>query len=284
MYNNLFSSEGDPMFAQTLPTQPADLTQPLQPALRPIPFWLSLLLFFVPALGLVWAFYAFRPWLENQGYDSLTSLLAAMTIPLALLFAAALIAYRRLDGYPLEAPIFRQRMRFPRLTVRQMLWGLGLGVACLLSYGLFSSISLVLIEAGFIHLPVKLPILVDPHVTFSPTILNQAAGGVIRGRWDIAVLYLVMFFFNIAGEELWWRGYILPRQELVHGRATWLVHGLLWALFHVYKWWDILNLLPLCLLISLASQRLKTNWPGLIAHTLVNGISLLLILFAVIGF
>jgi membrane protease YdiL (CAAX protease family) len=272
------------MSAQTLSTQPADLAQPRRPDLRPMPFRLSLLLFFAPALGSVWAFYAFRPWLEHQGYDQLTSLLAAMTIPLALLFAAALIAYHHLDGFPLEAQTFRQRMRFPRLTVRQLLGGLGLGVACLVSYGLFSGISLALINAGLIHLPTNLPILVDPHVTFSPAILNRAAGGVVHGRWDIVALYLVMFFFNIAGEELWWRGYILPRQELVHGRATWLVHGLLWALFHVYKWWDILNLLPVCLLISLVSQRFKTNWPGLIAHALVNGISLLLIFFAVIGF
>jgi len=27
--------------------------------------------------------------------------------------------------------------------------------------------------------------------------------------------------------ELWWRGYILPRQELAFGRWTWIIHGLL---------------------------------------------------------
>jgi membrane protease YdiL (CAAX protease family) len=37
----------------------------------------------------------------------------------------------------------------------------------------------------------------------------------LHGSWWIAVYYvLVLLFGNIAGEELWWRGYLLPRQEL----------------------------------------------------------------------
>jgi hypothetical protein len=40
------------------------------------------------------------------------------------------------------------------------------------------------------------------------------------------------FFFNIFSEEFLWRGYIQPRQELLNGRMTWLVQGILWAVFH----------------------------------------------------
>jgi membrane protease YdiL (CAAX protease family) len=40
------------------------------------------------------------------------------------------------------------------------------------------------------------------------------------------------FFFNIVGEELWWRGFILPRQEPVFGRRTWVLQGVLHGFFH----------------------------------------------------
>jgi membrane protease YdiL (CAAX protease family) len=91
----------------------------------------------------------------------------------------------------------------------------------------------------------------------------------------------VTFFFNIVGEELWWRGLILPRQELSFGRYTWLVHGLLWAAFHAFKWWDVIGLIPVCLLIAGAGQRLKTNWTGLIGHALFNVGGLILVIAAI---
>jgi len=108
-------------------------------------------------------------------------------------------------------------------------------------------------------------------------------GESVRGRWEIVFLFLMLLLFNVVGEELWWRGIILPRQELTHGRWTWVVHGLLWTAFHAFKWWDLLGLLPVCLLIAFISQRTKNNWPALIAHLLFNGLTLILVVAAVLG-
>ena len=43
-------------------------------------------------------------------------------------------------------------------------------------------------------------------------------GILLKGKWWIVLGYLGGLFFNIFGEEFWWRGYILPRQELVMGK------------------------------------------------------------------
>src|SRR6266852_7471582 len=49
----------------------------------------------------------------------------------------------------------------------------------------------------------------------------------LHGAWWILVYYAVLILVcNIGGEELWWRGYVLPRQELAFGRS----HGLFMAL------------------------------------------------------
>ena len=62
----------------------------------------------------------------------------------------------------------------------------------------------------------------------------------------------------------------MPRQELFFGRHTWVIHGLLWASFHAYKYWEVLALVPVCLLVAFAAQRLENNWPGLIVHFLMS--------------
>jgi membrane protease YdiL (CAAX protease family) len=48
-----------------------------------------------------------------------------------------------------------------------------------------------------------------------------------------------------VGEELWWRGYVLPRQELAFGRATWVIHGILWSVIHLFMQptlWDTVRM------------------------------------------
>ena len=83
--------------------------------------------------------------------------------------------------------------------------------------------------------------------------------------------HIIVLFFNIVGEELWWRGYILPRQELTHGKITWLIHGTLWACFHMFKWWAVPFMLITCQIIPFVAQKTKNTWPGMINHIIING-------------
>lgn len=252
-------------------------------ALKPLGWWPSLPYFGIPALILAAASYWFRPWLQSLGASELVSYFVALCVPMALMFFTALVFYKYVEGQPLTRAAFSARMRYPRLRVSDVLWGVGIAVAGVVLSGLFSQVSSWLISVGFIPLPAGLPLLDNPTNAISPELLNQAAGGLLRGQWWLLVLHLVTYFFNVVGEELWWRGIILPRQELAFGRFTWLVHGLLWACHHVFKYWNILSLVPVCLLIAFFSQRRQNNWAALIAHALVNGLVVLLILALVAG-
>lgn len=262
------------------PEQSIEKNKP-QMDLQPLGGIGSLVLFGLPAAILFVAFHVFRPWLESRGYDPLTSFLASLCVPLALLFAAALITYHNIEGRPLTWQAFAERMRLPRLRWSDVVWGLAIFLIGGIGLVLISNLMLVWIQRGWIPVPGHLPALADPRVAPTLETIARSAGGVIRGRWDIAILYLVTFFFNIAGEELWWRGIILPRQELVFGRKTWLIHGLLWAGFHVFKWWDILPLFPICLLTAYCAQRTRSTWGGLIGHALSNGIGMVAILLLI---
>jgi len=101
----------------------------------------------------------------------------------------------------------------------------------------------------------------------------------LQGNWWVFVIMLASLVIATLGEELWWRGYILPRQELAHGKGTWIIHGLLWTAFHLYAPWNLITLLPGSLALSFVVQRLKNTWPAVIAHGLVNGLPVLILVF-----
>ncbi|MGD2067932.1 MAG: CPBP family intramembrane metalloprotease [Gemmatimonadota bacterium] len=84
--------------------------------------------------------------------------------------------------------------------------------------------------------------------------------------WLLAV-WPVFFFFNIFGEEFLWRGYIQPRQELLTGRWTWLVHGLLWALWHTPMGLDlIVASLPIFFILPAMVQITENTSTAIVVH------------------
>jgi len=96
----------------------------------------------------------------------------------------------------------------------------------------------------------------------------------LHGAWWIPVYYaVVMLLCNIGGEELWWRSYVLPRQELAFGRAAWVVHGICWSAFHLFMQptlWDTVRMAITGLALSFVAQRTRSTWPGIVGHSFGN--------------
>jgi membrane protease YdiL (CAAX protease family) len=96
----------------------------------------------------------------------------------------------------------------------------------------------------------------------------------ILGAW------LPFFLLNILGEELVWRGVVLPRQELVFGRWAWLVNGTGWWLMHLaFPWQVLLTLLPTVFVVPYVAQRSQNTWVGIIVHAGLNGSGFLMLAF-----
>lgn len=92
------------------------------------------------------------------------------------------------------------------------------------------------------------------------------------------ILYVwpLFFFFNIFGEEFLWRGYIQPRQELLNGKWTWLVHGLLWATWHVPMGLDlIIASLPIFFILPAVVQMRKNTTISIVVHTVFGAFGFL---------
>ncbi|MBU0727609.1 hypothetical protein KKA95_02895 [Patescibacteria group bacterium] len=99
----------------------------------------------------------------------------------------------------------------------------------------------------------------------------------ISDSW-MFVKIIPMLIFNIFGEEYLWRGYLLPKQQLVFKNKTWLVNGVLWLAYYLVIGWQlVLILLPLMLIPHIAQNR-KNTCDGVVVHGMVGGMLLLLLL------
>lgn len=240
----------------------------------------QLLHFVVPALVMIFSIYLFIPFGMSKGLSEYESFILSHTIPMVLLFVFALSIYKYRNASK-NMHGFTKRYRMSKPTIIDILSGFLLFVLLMVGYGIFSQLSFILIENGVIPLPDYIPAMIDPRVAFSIDSLEDMVGSPISGNGMILWSYTIMLIFNVVGEELYWRGYLLPVQERTFGSKTWIVHGLLWTLFHGFKWWDLIGLLPVCLSISYVAQKRQSIWPGLIAHFLFNGIALVMIAMAV---
>jgi membrane protease YdiL (CAAX protease family) len=249
--------------------------------MQPLGWGASLLYFGIPAAALFAAFHGLMPWLIAKGISFFYAFAFSLGLPLSGMLAAALIATRR-ERHSLNWANLQSRWRLQDMNGRSWLWTIVVLLIAFVAYGGLTAVQNSLAVQGLIPIPDGLPTFLDPRQDVGGDNISHAFGD-IQGDWMVLVVYLALLFVNVVGEEAWWRGYILPRQELAFGRWTWVIHGVMWNLFHVFKWWDLIALLPVTLLLTFLVVRLRNNTPGLVFHALFNGLSLPFVIIAIIG-
>ena len=171
----------------------------------------------------------------------------------------------RSEGYGCSIKTITERLRFRKLTKRDIIWTVG-GIVAV---GIFSGLAMKGLEFAigkFDHSP--------PFMSFEP--LNY-------GRYWLLAVWAPYWILNILGEEFLWRGVMFPRQELVFGKYTWLVHGIGWGLFHIAFGWHLLvTLLPIIFIQSYVVQKTKNSWTGVLIHGGLNGPRFIAICFGFI--
>ena len=98
---------------------------------------------------------------------------------------------------------------------------------------------------------------------------TDAGQSFMSGNWGWFSLILVLFLFNtVLGEELLFRGVLLPRMNRVFGRGDWAANGVLFAGYHLHTPW----MMPATLLIDTfaicyPSKRYQSAWIGIAVHS-----------------
>lgn len=99
--------------------------------------------------------------------------------------------------------------------------------------------------------------------------LSSADGqAMLPGNWGLFGLCLVVFLFNtVLGEELLFRGLLLPRMRAAFGKGDWVANTLLFGLYHLHQPWSIPSGITTGLVLSYTTRRWRSAWLGIIAHS-----------------
>lgn len=88
------------------------------------------------------------------------------------------------------------------------------------------------------------------------------------GNWTwFALVVLQVILVSVLGEELLFRGYLLPRMNGAFGKWDWLANGVLFAFYHVHIAWAIPVALLDTLILSYPSKRYHSAWIGIAVHS-----------------
>jgi CAAX protease family protein len=97
---------------------------------------------------------------------------------------------------------------------------------------------------------------------------SDAGQSFMSGNWAWFGLMLVLWVFNtVLGEELLFRGILLPRMNGAFGRGDWAANGVLFATYHLHIPWAIpANLLDM-FIVSYPTKRYQSAWIGIAVHS-----------------
>jgi len=244
------------------------------PPVPPLGLVGSVIYFGIPAAAFAGSMLRLVPWMVRRGFGGLTILNVAFGMLAALLLVAALVAFR-LEDRPSTWTAFRDRMRLSRPTRTVWLWT---SAALVVAFGA------TILIAPIAETYLGLPLVTIPAATkaFGDSMNAGFPEIALSGRWDVLLWFVFsLAVLNVGGEELWWRGIILPRQEVVFGRWAWAVNGILWNLFHIARYDTLGSMViffPATLSIAYVTQRTRNTWSGIVVHLIFNTLGTLAVL------
>jgi membrane protease YdiL (CAAX protease family) len=101
------------------------------------------------------------------------------------------------------------------------------------------------------------------------TFLGSNAGQhFLSSNWGWFGLIVVLGLFNtVLGEELLFRGFLLPRMNGAFGRGDWVANGVLFAGYHLHMPWAIPTALLDTFILAYPSKRYRSAWIGIAVHS-----------------
>ena len=128
------------------------------------------------------------------------------------------------------------------------------------------------------------PGIAGPSVRDFAEFLDNGGEEFFSGAWGwFAVIVVLAVFNTVLGEELLFRGLLLPRMQGVFGKWDWVANGLLFTLYHLHTPWVIATEWVVDIfLFAYPSRRFQSAWMGIIVHSaqsvIIIGVVLALVL------
>ena len=206
------------------------------------------------------------PWLsEMTGWETVISWFLVGGLGAFIPFLILALILIKNENLSINRQTWTERLRFKKLNITDWFWSIGGIIIIGMSIQLIIRIIEITLGKADMH---------PSFMAFEP---------LSYGRYWILAAWLPFWLFNIMGEEILWRGVLLPRQELAFGKWTWIYHGTFWMIFHIaFGWQLIITLLPILFIQSYIVQKRKNNWIGVIIHAGLNGPGFIAVAFGLV--
>jgi membrane protease YdiL (CAAX protease family) len=225
----------------------------------------------VPGALMTAAFVAFAPIAAAAGLPPIAALVAAIGIVLVPVELGILAWAARREGVTLGGAITYRRP----IAVRRAAWLVPMLILLgFLGFGLHQAIEPGLIQGWFSWLP-------DWYVT---PIQMDRVGDYGATAWIVTLAaYLALNgFLGPIVEELYFRGFLLPRMERF-GRWAPLVNVTLFSVYHFWSPWQIVARVLGIGPTVYAVQRTRSVYVGMAVHCFLNTLSVVLVTSMILG-
>ncbi len=230
-----------------------------------------LVFFLVPGALMTVAFLAIAPFIETVGFPPIAALLVAILVVLVPIELGVLLRAGRghADGIRSVVPYRRP------MPIRDWLWLVPvLVVAAFIGFGLSMAIEPTVIDNLFGWLPDWFVRPIDP----------DRVGDYSREAWllTLGAYFVLNGFVGPIVEELYFRGYLLPRMEWM-GRWAPLVNVSLFSLYHFWSPWQVLGRI-----LGFGPTVYAVHWKenvylGMAVHCTLNTLGVVLVSGLVLG-
>ena len=225
----------------------------------------------VPGALMTVAFVAFAPLAEAVGFPPIAALLAAIALVLVPVELGIMVWASRREGVGFGGLIAYRRP----LPLRRAAWLVpALILLAFLGFGLHQAIEPALIQSWFAWLP-------DWYV--SPIQLDRI-GDHSATAWALTLAaYLTLNgLIGPIMEELYFRGYLLPRMDRL-GRWAPLVNVTLFSLYHFWSPWQVMARVLAIGPTVYAVRWTRNVYLGMVVHCTLNTIGVLLVAGLIVG-
>ncbi len=227
-----------------------------------------LLAVFIPSGFAFVGFHLVLPNLVANGLPVMIAWPSVASIMLAVLVSLA-VYLLRLDARGLGITL-RERMCWKSLSFKE--WGLYLAIlvvgmlASLATQGLIPSY----MGLADLRVPSYMPFFLNPAINPANSDMAVLSPGLpLRGSYGLLPLIGIALLLNILAEELYFRAWMLPKLSQ-HGQWSWVMNGVLFALYHTFQIWLLPVLLVASLFFAYVFYRSQSIWPSLAGHLIGN--------------
>lgn len=113
---------------------------------------------------------------------------------------------------------------------------------------------------------------------------SQLMSPEFKGQWWLMGIALVNCIFNyFLGEELLFRGVLLPKMQGVFGKYDWVANAVLFGLYHLHEPWSIPENIVGTLPLTWPARRFRSNWMALVVHGVEAPLVLVPVLAVIMG-